>query len=179
MAAALLPGGCTPLLATQGAFVGVPHGRRFATIASTMLFATKAVTVKLLPFDDKSELQVVVDLPSGTSLEATDRALATLADKLRDLPELSSIQSYAGTGGAIQFQWSGSPLLSAKRTPARGSADQPASQGEAASRQPRHRARRAPAAPAVPLPQGSMLKVVEVPPGPPVIATLLAEIYGR
>ena len=74
-----------------------------ATLASMMLFAVKAVTVKLLPFDDKSELQAVIDLPAGSSLEETDRVLAAAADRLKDLPELASIQSYAGTAAPFNF----------------------------------------------------------------------------
>ena len=75
----------------------------FVTLASMMLLVVKAVTVKLLPFDDKSELQAVIDLPSGSSLEEMDRVLAAAADSLKDLPELVSIQSYAGTAAPFNF----------------------------------------------------------------------------
>ena len=68
-----------------------------------MLFATKDVRVKLLPFDNKSEIQVVLDLPQGTSLEETDRALMAAAERLKDLPELTSIQAYAGTAAPFNF----------------------------------------------------------------------------
>jgi multidrug efflux pump subunit AcrB len=74
-----------------------------ATVASTALFATRAVTVKLLPFDNKSELQVIVDLPEGSSLEATQRVLVAAARQLGDLPELASIQAYAGTAAPFNF----------------------------------------------------------------------------
>ena len=67
-----------------------------ATLASLMLFWTKSVTVKLLPFDNKSEVQVVIDLPKGSSLEATERVLQDAAERLKDIPELVSIQSNAG-----------------------------------------------------------------------------------
>src|SRR5262249_17520275 len=63
-----------------------------ATAAACALFATKDVTVKLLPFDNKSELQVVVDLPQGSTLEDTERFLTAAARRLEDLPELTSIQ---------------------------------------------------------------------------------------
>jgi len=68
-----------------------------------MLFATKSVRVKLLPFDNKSEIAVVVDLPHGTSLEETDRLLTAAAERLKDLPELTSIQSYTGTAAPFNF----------------------------------------------------------------------------
>ncbi|MFA6140995.1 MAG: efflux RND transporter permease subunit, partial [Hyphomicrobium sp.] len=74
-----------------------------ATLLSLGLFATKAVTVKLLPFDDKSELQVVIDLPRGASLEETDRVLDAAARRLSDLSELASIQAYAGTAAPFNF----------------------------------------------------------------------------
>ena len=61
------------------------------------------MTVKLLPFDNKSELQVVVDLPRGASLEETDRVLQQAAGRLADLKELASIQSYAGTAAPFNF----------------------------------------------------------------------------
>ena len=74
-----------------------------ATLLSLMLFYTKSVTVKLLPFDNKSEVQVVIDLPKGSSLEETDRVLQQAAERLKDLPELASIQSYAGTAAPFNF----------------------------------------------------------------------------
>uniref|UniRef100_UPI003F9E4FC3 efflux RND transporter permease subunit n=1 Tax=Roseiarcus sp. TaxID=1969460 RepID=UPI003F9E4FC3 len=74
-----------------------------ATVAACSLFATKDVRVKLLPFDNKSEIQVVLDLPHGASLEDTDRALMAAAERLKDLPELVSIQAYAGTAAPFNF----------------------------------------------------------------------------
>ena len=74
-----------------------------ATLASMMLLVVKAVTVKLLPFDDKSELQVVIDLPAGSSLEETDRVLSAAAYRLKGLPELTSIQGYVGTAAPFNF----------------------------------------------------------------------------
>ena len=74
-----------------------------ATLASLMLFWTKSVTVKLLPFDNKSEVQVVIDLPKGSSLEETGRVLQLAAERLKDVPELVSIQSNAGTATPFNF----------------------------------------------------------------------------
>ncbi|HEY9164444.1 MAG TPA: efflux RND transporter permease subunit, partial [Magnetovibrio sp.] len=76
-----------------------------ATVMSLMLFATKSVTVKLLPFDNKSELQIVVDLPEGGSLEATERVLRDVALRLQGLEEMVSMQAYAGT--AMPFNFNG------------------------------------------------------------------------
>ena len=68
-----------------------------------VLFVTKTVTVKLLPFDNKSELSVVVDLPEGATLEDTERTLFNIADVARQLPEIRSIETYAGTPAPFDF----------------------------------------------------------------------------
>jgi multidrug efflux pump subunit AcrB len=150
-----------------------------ATLLSLVLFATKSVTVKLLPFDDKSELQVVVDLPKGSSLEATDRALNAAAERLADLPELSSIQAYAGV--AAPFNFNG--LV--RHYYLRNEPQQGDLQVNLAPKHERDRTSHQIALDVrkhlegLPAPEGTTVKVVEVPPGPPVIATLLAEIYGE
>jgi multidrug efflux pump subunit AcrB len=74
-----------------------------ATGLVCILFATKSVTVKLLPFDNKSEIAVIVDLPEGASLEATERTLFGAAEIARQLPEVTSLQSYAGTPAPFNF----------------------------------------------------------------------------
>ena len=149
-----------------------------ATLAACSLFVTKDVRVKLLPFDNKSEIQVVLDLPHGASLEQTDRALMAAADRLKDLPELVSIQAYAGT--AAPFNFNG--LV--RHYYLRADPNQGDLSINLAPKDERGRASHAIALDVrrrladLALPGGSALKVVEVPPGPPVLATLLAEIYG-
>jgi multidrug efflux pump subunit AcrB len=149
-----------------------------ATLASLVLFATKSVTVKLLPFDNKSELQVVVDLPRGTTLETTDRVLLAAAQRLGDLKELSSIQAYAGT--ASPFNFNGLVRHAYLRSdPEQGDLQinlTPKSTRKRASHDIALDVRKRLAG--LELPTGAVIKVVEVPPGPPVLATLLAEIYG-
>ncbi|MGE5547056.1 MAG: efflux RND transporter permease subunit [Solirubrobacterales bacterium] len=149
-----------------------------ATLAAMAMFPLKAVTVKLLPFDNKSELQVVIDLPEGSTLEDTDRVLAAAAERLKGLPELTSVQAYAGT--AAPFNFNGLVRHSYLRTtPELGDL-----QVNLQSRHDRSRASHAIALDVrqrlkdLPAPEGTAVKVVEVPPGPPVLATLLAEIYG-
>ncbi len=149
-----------------------------ATLAVCALFATKDVAVKLLPFDNKSEIQVIVDLPKGSSLEETDRVLKAAADKLKDLPELTSIQAYAGTAAPFNFNGlvrhyylRSEPQmgdLSVNLTP-KGERSRAS---HAIALEIRKRLAR------VPLPPHGSIKVVEVPPGPPVLSTLLAEVYG-
>ena len=149
------------------------------TLASLTLFATKSVPVKLLPFDNKSEIQVIVDLPEGASLEDTERALFALADAARDVEEVISIQAYAGTASPFNFNGlvrhyflRNAPELgdlqvnlSEKTERKRSSHDVALDLRQLLS--------------VVPMPEGTSVKVVEVPPGPPVISTLMAEIYGE
>ncbi len=149
-----------------------------ATLMSLMLFVTQSVTVKLLPFDNKPELQVVVDLPRGSSLEETDRVLAAAAERLRGIEELSSVQAYAGT--AAPFNFNG--LV--RHYYLRSEPEQGDLQVNLTPKDERHRTSHDIALEArkklegLPVPEGTSIKVVEVPPGPPVIATLLAEVYG-
>lgn len=149
-----------------------------ATLVSMSLFGFKVVTVKLLPFDNKSELQVIADLPEGTSLEMTQRVLAEAARVAAGLKEVEAIDAYAGTATPFNFnglvrhyylrsrpeQGDLNVLLAPKGERARAS--------HAIALDLRQRLK------AVALPAGGVLKVVEAPPGPPVMATLLAEIYG-
>ncbi len=149
-----------------------------ATIASMVLIYTKHVTVKLLPFDNKSEIQVVVDLPEGSSLEMTDRVLTEAAGLVSDLPELVSVQSHSGT--AAPFNFNGLVRHYYMRSnPEMGDLQinlTPKGERERSSHtialEVRERLQ------ALDMPAGTNIKVVEVPPGPPVMATLLAEVYG-
>jgi multidrug efflux pump subunit AcrB len=149
-----------------------------ATLVACALFATKTVTVKLLPFDNKSELQVVADLPEGTSLETTGRVLTQVAQVAETLPEVVSAEAYAGT--AAPFNFNG--LV--RHYYLRNQPEMGDLQIELSPKDKRSRASHAVALDlrrrlaSLPLPAGSSLKVVEPPPGPPVLATLLAEVYG-
>ena len=150
-----------------------------ATIASMLLVYTKHVTVKLLPFDNKTELQVVADLPKGASVEDTNRLLQVVVDRLAGVPEVVSFQTYAGTGAPFNFNGlvrhyylrSGPEQgeVAVNLVP-KGERSR-ASQAIALDMRERLKGIAMPAG-------GTVLKVIEPPPGPPVLGTLLAEIYG-
>src|SRR5450631_821050 len=149
-----------------------------ATLLSMTLFATKSVTVKLLPSDNKSEIAVVVDLPEGASLEDSERVLFGAADIARGLPEIVSVQSYAGTPAPFNFNGlvrhyylRERPELGALQVNLATHADRKRASHDIAL-DLRQRLK------ALSVSAGTSIKVVEVPPGPPVLATLLAEIYG-
>jgi multidrug efflux pump subunit AcrB len=176
--ARLYVGAAKPILKTRTRALAFLLAVGVATVAATMLFVSKAVTVKLLPFDNKSEMQVVLDLPKGTSLEETDRFLQQAAELLKGVPELSTIQAYAGTASPFNFNglvrhyylrsYPEQGDLQLNLTP---KAERSRTSHEIAL-DVRQRLR------SLGLPDHSSLKVVEVPPGPPVLATLLAEVYG-
>lgn len=150
-----------------------------ATLASMALFYTRDVTVKLLPFDNKSELAVTLDLPEGSSLEDTARVLTAAATVARDLPEVRAIDLYAGTPAPFNFNGLVRHFYF-RQAPELGELAltlAPKAERERPSHQVALELREKLLA-ALKLPQGASLKVVEVPPGPPVMATLIAEIYG-
>jgi multidrug efflux pump subunit AcrB len=149
-----------------------------ATIAACVLFYTKTVTVKLLPFDNKSEFQIVADLPEGTSLETTQRILVETAHQISQIEEVDTMEAYAGTSAPFNFNGLVRHYFMRER----------AEMGDLqVNLTPKHHRKRESHDIAldarekikgIQLPAGGSLKVIEVPPGPPVISTLLAEIYG-
>lgn len=148
------------------------------TLGSLALFYTQDVTVKLLPFDNKSELSVTIDLPEGSSLEATDAIVQAVARIVLELEEVKSVQTHAGA--AAPFNFNGLVRHSFYRTdPHLGEVAinlLPKGERSRASHDIALDIRERIAL--VDMPAGTSLKVLEPPPGPPVMATLLAEIYG-
>jgi multidrug efflux pump subunit AcrB len=149
-----------------------------ATLIACVAFYTEAVTVKLLPFDNKSELTLVVNLPEGTSLETTEQTLFDAARIAGGLPEVTGLQAYAGTPQPFDFNGLVRHYY-LRQTPELGDLhielkpkDERARSSHAVALDLRQRLA------TLKLPEGTVLKVVEVPPGPPVLATLLAEVYG-
>ena len=149
-----------------------------ATLGSMVLFATKDVTVKLLPFDNKSELSVTIDLPEGSTVEQTDAVAQAAARVAMALPDVISATTHAGT--AAPFDFNGLVRHSyLRQEPQLGDVAlvlAPKGERERASHAVALDLRQKLAA--LDVPAGTVLKVVEPPPGPPVLATLLAEIYG-
>ena len=147
-------------------------------LGSMALVATGRVKVKMLPFDNKSELQVIVDLPEGTTLEQTARVTQALAREVARQPEVTNYQSYVGTSGPFNFNG-----LVRHYYLRQGSnvADVQVNLVEKGERRlqshaiaKRIREQLAPIA----LQFGARIKIAEVPPGPPVLETLVAEVYG-
>jgi multidrug efflux pump subunit AcrB len=145
---------------------------------SMALVAAKAVQVKMLPFDNKSEFQVVLDLPEGTTLETSNRAASEIADYLSTVAEVVSTQVYAGT--AAPFNFNG--LV--RHYFLRAGANVADVQVNLLPKSERSRQSHAiavavrPAIDSIARKYAASAKVAEIPPGPPVLSTLVAEVYA-
>jgi multidrug efflux pump subunit AcrB len=147
-------------------------------LASCSLFYFGLVKVKMLPFDNKSEFQVIVDMPNGTTLEETERVTQLLAEETQKQREVVNVQTYAGTASPYNFNGLVRHYY-LRRGPnvadiqvnllPKGARDL---QSHEIAKQVRIRIQ--------PIADhyGARIKVAEVPPGPPVLETLVAEIYG-
>ena len=147
-------------------------------LGAMSLVAIQWVKVKMLPFDNKSELQVIVDLPEGSTLEETDRLTQALADVIRKEPEVRTYQTYVGTSGPYNFNG-----LVRHYFQRRGSnvADIQVNLVEKGDRKAQSHdiaKRIRTAILPIAVQHGARIKVAEVPPGPPVLSTMVAEIYG-
>ena len=149
-----------------------------ALLLSVGLALVQLVVLKMLPFDNKSEFQVVVDMPAGTPLEETAATLQELGAFLALQPEVTNLQAYAGTASPITFNG----LV--RQYYLRADAEQGDLQVNLVDKH--HRSdkshviaqRLRPALEKIGLAHQARIKVVEVPPGPPVMSPLVAEIYG-
>lgn len=162
------------------------RGLRFAVLAfvamllglAMLLVPLKGVTVKMLPFDNKSELQVIVDMPVGTTLEETASLTRQLGEYLKTVPEVTDFQSYVGTASPYNFNGlvrhyflrSGSNVadIQANFVPK----DKRSAQSHDIAKRLR------PGLKKIADRFGARIKVAEIPPGPPVLSTLVAEVYG-
>lgn len=147
-------------------------------LGSVLMFFTKSVAVKMLPFDNKNEFQVVIDMPEGTTLERTAAVTKEIAQYLSQRPEVVSYQNYVGTSAPITFNG----LV--RHYDMRGGSNMADIQVNLLHKEERseqsHDIAKAvrPEIQKIAKKYGANVKVIEVPPGPPVLSTLVAEIYG-
>ena len=145
---------------------------------AVLLFPLKAVTVKMLPFDNKSELQVIIDMPEGVALEETNAATREMAEYLKTVPEVTDYQTYIGTAAPYNFNG----LVRHYFLRAGNSVADiqvnfvPKDDRKAQSHDLAKRVR--PELKRIGDKYGARIKVAEIPPGPPVLSTLVAEVYG-
>ena len=168
----------TPLLEKAWRRWALLGGVAALLVASASLVALKLVTVKMLPYDNKSELQVVIDTAEGTTLEATAGIARELAGAVRELDEVTDVQVYVGTSAPFNFNGlvrhyflRSGPLVADLQVNLLPKHDRDEASHPLALRV---RELLAPIAART----GANVKVTEVPPGPPVLSTMVAEIYG-
>jgi multidrug efflux pump subunit AcrB len=149
-----------------------------AILASVSLGVFKVVVLKMLPFDNKSEFQVVLDMPVGTPVEETARVLREMSAELAQVKEVKDYQAYAGTAGPInfnglvrQYYLRANPEMGDIQVNLVDKAHRDRQSHEIAV-SIRDRVM------AVARAGGGNAKVVEVPPGPPVLSPIVAEVYG-
>jgi multidrug efflux pump subunit AcrB len=147
-------------------------------LLAVSLGVVKLVILKMLPFDNKSEFQIVVDMPTGTALEQTGAVLREIGGYLATVPEVTDYEAYAGTAAPINFNG----LV--RQYYLRSAAEQGDIQVNLRDKHHRSRSSHEIATAAlepiqkIAKARGAKVKIVEVPPGPPVMSPIVAEIYG-
>jgi multidrug efflux pump subunit AcrB len=167
-----------PLIASRGKRVFALGGVAVLLLLSVSLVFVRAVRVKMLPFDNKSEFQVIVDMPEGTTLETTAAATRSLAAAVRGIPEVTDYQAYVGTAGPINFN--GLVRHYFLRQGPNVADIQVNLVGKHHRKRQSHEVAKDARLLLEPIARqyGARIKVAEVPPGPPVLSTMVAEIYG-
>ena len=157
------------------AFYGVVGA---ALVLSMGLVALRAVSVKMLPFDNKSEFQVVLDLPEGTSLETSAALGAEVAGYLRAIPEVRSTEVYAGTAAPFNFNGLVRHYFMRRGSHVADVQVNLLEKGERSRQSHEIAVSARPGVDSIARRYGASAKVAEIPPGPPVLSTLVAEIYA-
>lgn len=153
-------------------------GTALVLLAAMMLFYIRWVEVKMLPFDNKNEVQLIIDMPEGTTLERTEAVAQEVGLSLLDIPEVYDYQIYSGTNAPINFN---GLVRSYDMRQSAHTADIQVNFVDKSKRsdQSHDIAKRIrPLVHEIGQMYDANVKVVEVPPGPPVLSTLVAEVYG-
>ncbi len=146
--------------------------------ASASLVVSKSVIMKMLPFDNKSEFQIILDMPEGTSLEQTTLVLNEMGGYLNTVPEVTNFQAYAGTSAPISFNGLVRQYY-LREGPNLGDIQVNLLDKGQRERQSHEIALAVrPAIQKIAARYQGNAKVVELPPGPPVLSPLVAEVYG-
>jgi multidrug efflux pump subunit AcrB len=147
-------------------------------LGSMALVALKLVRVKMLPFDNKSEFQVIVDMPEGSTLEQTAAVTSEIAGNVRTVPEVTDYQIYVGAASPYNFNGLVRHYFLRRGPNVADIQVNLAPKGERKAQSHDIAKRVRPAIQEIAAKYGARVKVSEVPPGPPVLQTLVAEVYG-
>jgi multidrug efflux pump subunit AcrB len=150
----------------------------FVLMLAMILVPLKKVTVKMLPFDNKSEFQAIIDMPEGSSLEETTALTRQMGEYLKTVSEVSDYQIYAGTAAPFNFNGLVRHYFMRSGSNVADIQVNLVSKGERKEQSHDIAKRVRPALKAIADPYGARIKIAEIPPGPPVLSTLVAEVYG-
>ncbi len=150
----------------------------FLLLAAMGLVGIGAVKIKMLPFDNKSEFQVIINAPEGTTLEQTARIASEMAAAIRSEPEVRDYQIYAGTASPFNFNGLVRHYFMRRGPHVADIQVNLVGKGERSDQSHAIAKRIRPRVTAIAAKYGAAVAVAEVPPGPPVLQTLVAEIYG-
>ncbi len=167
-----------PLIARSRSRLVFLAGMVGLLLMALALVAIRFVVVKMLPFDNKSEFQVMVNMPEGTTLETTDGVAQELGAYLATVPEVVNYQVYSGTSGPFNFNglvrhyfMRQGPNVADLQVNLVPKGERSAQSHDVAKRVRPHLVQ-------IAARYGARIEVAEVPPGPPVLQTLVAEVYG-
>ena len=168
-----------------GPLIDVPKKRMmyYAVILGLLFLAIvllplKAVTVKMLPFDNKSELQVIIDMPEGKTLEETAALTREMTEYLKTVPEVTDYQAYVGTASPYNFNGLVRHYYLRRGSNVADIQVNFVSKGDRKAQSHDIAKRLRPGLKKIGDTYSARIKVAEIPPGPPVLSTLVAEIYG-
>lgn len=147
-------------------------------LASSSLVALKFVKVKMLPFDNKSEFQVIVDMPEGSTLEQTAAVTRELANYVGTVPEVVDYQMYVGTASPYNFNGLVRHYFLRRGSNVADIQVNLLSKDERSTQSHEIAKRVRPELQKIAKKYGANIKIAEVPPGPPVLQTIVAEVYG-
>lgn len=171
--------------ATLNPLIATPNRARLflvivaiAFIGSTMLAVTRAVPLKLLPFDNKNELQLIIDMPEGSTLEQTDEVALALGRYLGTVNEVTDYQAYVGLASPMDFNGMVRHYYLRQGSNTGDVRINLVAKGEREHQSHDIALRIRPAISNIAEQYGANIKIVELPPGPPVLSTLVAEVYA-
>ncbi|HSN03497.1 MAG TPA: efflux RND transporter permease subunit [Nitrospira sp.] len=168
----------SPLLAHPILAYGFLGAVALLLAGSCLLFYTRHVVVKMMPFDNKSELQLVVDMPEGTTLEETARVTQALGRYVRTVPEVRDYQAYVGTASPFNFNGLVRHYYLRAQPHEADMQVNLVAKSERAAQSHEIAQRMRPQVQEIARQYGANVKTVEVPPGPPVQSVLVGEVYG-
>jgi multidrug efflux pump subunit AcrB len=168
----------TPFLESRRKTYMFLGGVVLALLGSLMLVALKLVPLKMLPFDNKNEFLVLVDMPRGTTLETTDKVASDLENYLSTVNEVRDLESYVGIASPVDFNGLVRQYYFRKGSYVADIRVNLLEKYERAFQSHAIVLRIRPDIHNISERDGAKLKIVEVPPGPPVLSTIVAEVYG-